>query len=72
MIEKNDGSDAGVELKTPTIEELIDAYIALGDEERDDVHERAAHLRFGPTGMNNAEAILAVMAERLGATEDQL
>ena len=64
---EQDTFESLAEFKLSTTQELIDAYMALSDEGKAPVHERATHLRFGPTGMNDGEAILAAMAEKMSA-----
>lgn len=45
-------------------DKLLDEWEALSDEEREPVAERATFLRYGPTGFNWPEAIVAAMQER--------
>ncbi|HSX14734.1 MAG TPA: hypothetical protein VLE72_02380 [Candidatus Saccharimonadales bacterium] len=44
-------------------EELLDEFGKLTDEQKAVVIDRAIFLRYGPTGMNDAEAIVAAMQE---------
>lgn len=46
-------------------EELVEMYGSLTPDELEVVNGRAVVLRYGPTGMNYTEAVLAAMQERV-------